>query len=131
MPGLPKIQNAQYGDSAKLEQLGAVRLTDNPAADVQDMKSMEGGRPAEMDPVKLATRQMQQSGKKGELSPEKVRYQKMFNSLAVQHGAINKWVKLANSPSAGPLTRAYARAALRTYDRNVRKTTRDTPFFED
>ena len=135
MTALPNVQNAQYGDSAKLEQLGATRITNNPAATVQQSKDMVGGRPPETDPVKLATRAVIQSRRRQQGAqaphPEQQRYQKMFNTLAVQHDAVNKLLVLASSPSAGPMTRTYARMALQSYKDNLLKVRQQTPFVTD
>ena len=131
MTALPKIQNAQYGDSAKLEQLGASRITNNPAATVQTAKDMVGGRPAETDPIKLAMRSIGKPQKQGQPSPEQNRYQGLFNSLRDQHSTVQKWIKLANSPSAGPFTKSYAMAAVKSYQRAVMKVRSQTPFFDE
>ena len=133
MTALPKIQNAQYGDSAKLEQLGASRITNNPAATVQQGKDMVGGRPPETDPVKLATRQMQTAGRQqsSQPHPEQVRYQKMFNTLGVQYAAVKKLVTLASSPAAGPMTRTYARMAVKSFRENLMKVRQGTPFVNE
>ena len=131
MAGLPKIQNAQYGDSAKLEQLGSSRMTNNPAAGVQDFKNMEGGRPAETDPVKLAIRGIGKPQKQGQRSPEQAKYQVMFNTLAEQHLAAQKWIALANSPSAGRVTKTMAALAVKAYRQSLAKVRSQTPFFEE
>ena len=131
MAGLPKIQNAQYGDSAKLEQLGSSRMTNNPAAGVQDFKNMEGGRPKETDPVKLAIRSMGKPQQQGQLSPEQQKYQGLFNSLRVQHAAVQKWITLASSPAAGPFTKSYAMAAVKSYQQAVMRVRSQTPFFNE
>jgi len=132
MTALPNIQNAQYGDTTKLEQLGATRMTDNPAADVQVMKDMVGGRPLEKDPVKLATRFGRQPTQgQGELSPEEQRYASTFNTLASQLQTVKKWVALANSPRSGPFTKSYAMAVVRAFQRNIMKTRGGTPFYEE
>ena len=131
MAGLPKIQNAQYGDSAKLEQLGSSRMTNNPAAGVQDFKTMEGGRPKETDPVKLAMRSIGKPQQQGQLSPEQQKYQGLFNSLRVQHATVQKWVKLASSPSAGPFTKSYAMAAVKSYQQAIMRVRSQTPFFDE
>jgi len=131
MTALPKIQNAQYGDSAKLEQLGASRITNNPAATVQTAKDMVGGRPAETDPIKLAMRSIGKPQKQGQTSPEQDRYQTLFNSLREQHSTVQKWVKLANSPAAGPFTKSYAMAAVKSYQQAVMRVRSQTPFFNE
>ena len=133
MGKLPKVQNAQYGDSAKLEQLGAGRLTNNPAASVQTWKDPTGGRPPETDPVKLATRAVTQGrGRAGTQtqSPEQIQYQSAFDALTVQHASVEKWITLASAPNAGPLTKSYAMAALRSYRQNLLKIRKTTPFFD-
>lgn len=126
MTALPKMQQAQYGDSAKLEQLGAGRLTNNPAASVQVWKDMKGGRPAETDPVKLA---MKQAMGQQQASPEQAQYTRRFDTMAMQHATIAKWMKLASSPSSGPLTRAWAASALKVYRQQIGETRNSTPFF--
>jgi|GEM_PF-6868792 len=133
MTALPNIQNAQYGDSAKLEQLGAKRITDNPAASVQQAKDMVGGRPAETDPVKLAIRQIQTMGRQqsSQLHPEQVRYQRMFETLGMQYEAVRKLMKLASSPGAGPMTKTYALMALKSFRENVMKVRQQTPFVNE
>ena len=132
MAGLPKIQNAQYGDSAKLEQLGSSRMTNNPAAGVQDFKTMEGGRPAETDPVKLAMRSIGKPRKQtGQVSPEQQKYQAMFNTLAEQHLAAQKWIALANSPSAGRVTKTMAALAVKAYRESLARVRAQTPYFEE
>jgi hypothetical protein len=132
MTALPNIQNAQYGDTTKLEQLGATRMTDNPAADVQVMKDMVGGRPLEKDPVKLATR-FAKSTVQGsqQLDPEQQQYATKFNTLASQLQTVKKWVALANSPRSGPFTKSYAMAVVRAFQQNVMKTRGGTPFYEE
>jgi len=132
MANLPKVQNAQYGDSAKLEQLGAGRLTNNPAASVQTWKDPTGGRPPETDPVKLATRTPQGQGRAGTqaASPEQIQYQSAFDALTIQHSAVQKWITLASASNAGPLTKSYAMAALKSYRENLLKLRKTTPFFE-
>jgi hypothetical protein len=130
MANLPKVQNAQYGDSAKLEQLGAGRLTNNPAASVQTWKDPTGGRPPETDPVKLATRQMQPGRTKGQVSPEQTHYQRKFDTLAELHSKVQDWIALANNPAAGRVTRGYARAAIQSYLRIVKDTRKTTPFWD-
>lgn len=130
MASLPKVQHAQYGDSAKLEQLGAGRLTNNPAATVQEWKDPTGGRPPETDPVKLATRAMQPGKSSGGQSPEQARFQQKFDTIAEMHDKIQQWVTLANSPSAGRVTRAYARAAVKSYLNIIKKTRQTTPYWD-
>ena len=132
MAGLPKIQNAQYGDSAKLEQLGAGRLTNNPAASVQTWKDPTGGRPPETDPVKLAMRSIGKPQKQtGQASPEQEKYQGLFNALAEQQLAVQKWVMLANSPKAGRVTKTIAAMAVKAYRESLAKVRAQTPFFEE
>ena len=130
MASLPKIQNAQYGDSAKLEQLGAGRLTNNPAASVQTWKDPTAGRPPETDPVKLATRAIQGGRSKGQTSPEQTHYKRKFDTLAEMHNKIQQWIKLANSPSAGRVTRGYAVAAIESYKRILKNTRHTTPYWD-
>jgi hypothetical protein len=130
MANLPKVQNAQYGDSAKLEQLGAGRLTNNPAASVQEWKDPTGGRPPETDPVKLATRQMQPGKAKGQQSPEQAHYQRKFDTLAELHGKVQDWITIANNPAAGRVTRGYAIAAIESYKRILKNTRKTTPFWD-
>lgn len=132
MTALPHIQNAQYGDTTKLEQLGAKRITDNPAADVQTAKDMVGGRPLETDPVKLATRfGRKPTQTQGQLDPEQQRYAAKFNSLASQMDTVKKWVALANSPRSGPFTKSYAMAVVKAFQQNVVKVRGGTPFYEE
>lgn len=130
MANLPKVQNAQYGDSAKLEQLGAGRLTNNPAASVQTWKDPIAGRPPETDPVKLATRVMKPGKAKGGQSPEQTHYQRKFDTLAEIHNKVKDWIALANNPAAGRVTRGYARAAIQSYLRIVKDTRKTTPFWD-
>jgi len=131
MTALPKVQQAQYGDSAKLEQLGAKRITDNPAASVQTVKDMAGGRPPETDPVKLATRAVTRSGGRQAATPEEDQYQSRFDEFAYLTREITKWTRLAASPGAGRLTRAYGRAAVNAYKARLLKLRAETPFFND
>lgn len=131
MASVPKIQNAQYGDSAKLEQLGAGRLTKNPAASVQEWKDPVGGRPPETDPVKLATRPQRGRSRPQQLSPEEIRYQRKFNTLSMQEKTLNKWIALAQSPNAGPFTKSYAMAVVKSFQKSLLEVRKSTPFFED
>lgn len=131
MAGLPKIQNAQYGDSAKLEQLGSTRVTKNPAAGVQDFKTMEGGRPKETDPIKMAMRSAQKpQARRGQVSPEEAHFQRKFDTLAELHAKVRDWIAIANDPAAGRVTRGYARAAIASYQRILKDTRKTTPFFD-
>ena len=130
MTNLPKVQNAQYGDSAKLEQLGAGRLTNNPAASVQTWKDPTGGRPPETDPVKLATRAIKPNRAKGQQSPEQAHFQRKFDTLAEIHSKVQDWIALANDPRAGQVTRGYARAAVASYRRIVKNTRTSTPYWD-
>lgn len=132
MANLPKIQQAQYGDSAKLEQLGGGRLTNNPAASVQQWKDPTGGRPPETDPVKLATRAATRpQPKRGSPSPEAEHFRSKFDRLAELYPVIDKWIALANDPQSGRMTRSYAIAAINSYKRLILKTRKSTPYFAD
>lgn len=134
MAGLPNIQTAQYGDRAKLEELGSSRMTNNPATDVQSMKDMAGGRPAETDPVKLAERMMQQQmaqqGQQPQYTETELEHQKMFNSLGELQRTAQKWVRIASSPGAGPFTRAYAKQVLKNFHDEFVRVRAATPFFD-
>ena len=131
MASLPKVQQAQYGDSAKLEQLGAGRLTNNPAASVQTWKDPTAGRPPETDPVKLATRSVQSRRRtqSGAQDPEQAQYQRKFDTLAEIHQKVEEWIAIANDPAAGRVTRGYAMAAIESYKRILKETRKTTPFF--
>lgn len=137
---LPNIQTAQYGDRVALEKLGAVRRTNNPAADVNAMKDMAGGRPAETDPVKLAMRAAEASknrpGALGQephpdldLSPTEVEHNTELNTLADMYAATMKMVRVAQKPGAGPLARSYALMMIKAYSREFNRVRQLTPFF--
>lgn len=139
MAGLPNIQTAQYGDRVALEKLGAMRRTNNPAADVNAMKVMEGGRPAVTDPVQLAIRAIQQGGRQQQgrsaqpqelqLSPAEQQHQLEFDRLAKMYRDTVRMLRVAARPNAGELTRDYAIGMLEAYKREFFRVRRETPFF--
>lgn len=128
---LPNIQQAQYGDRVSLDKLGATRRTNNPAADVNGMKNMAGGRPPETDPVKLAMRSMGKAQPQAQPAPQEAQFQQQFGDLAVQYQTALKWQKIAAQPGAGPYTRWYAQQAIRDFARNFYSIRRATPFFDE
>jgi len=95
---------------------------------VQEWKDPTGGRPAETDPVKLATRNVARGGQQGQQSPEQAHYQRKFDTLAEIHSKVQDWVALANSPAAGEVTRSYARAAIAAYQKILLETRHTTPY---
>ena len=115
-----------------MEQLGAGRLTNNPAASVQTWKDPTGGRPPETDPVKLATRTAQRRTQQaGQGDPERAKFQRQFDTLAELHDKVQDWITIANNPAAGRITRGYAMAAIRSYQQIIKNTRKSTPFFAD
>lgn len=131
---LPNIQTAQYGDRVALEKLGAVRRTNNPAADVNGMKQMQGGRPAETDPVKLAIQMVkggQQAAQPGQLqlSPTELEHQTHIEALADMYRDTMKMIRVAQRPGASQLTRDYAMGMIRAYAREFARVRSLTPFF--
>ena len=130
MTSLPRIQQAQYGDKVAIDKLGSVRKTNDPAATSPMMKEMAGGRP--VDPEKLALAAAQQAtGQAQQLPPEMQRYQELFNELAIMQGTATKLMRIAAQPGAGPLTKAYALAAMREYSRFLMQVRSETPFFDE
>ena len=137
--GLPNIQTAQYGDRVKLEKLGATRMTDNPATEVQTMKG-EGGRPEEwssFDPIKYAQKAIQGGGRGGsgatgepQLSPQEQEHQRKLNSLAQLYATAMKWTRIAAQPGAGEFTKSYALNVLRIFKEQLHEVRANTPFFD-
>lgn len=128
---LPNIQqSAQYGDSASLQKLGAVRRQNNPAAGVNPMKQMAGGRPAVVDPVELAIKNAPQAAQQLQ-EDEQTRYSRMFGTLGTEYETAMKWIRIASQPGAGPFTKAYAMAALDAFKRSFYESRKQTPFFDN
>jgi len=130
---LPPVQQPVYGDRVKLEKLGSLRMTNNPAADVQVIKDMAGGRPTKrtpLDPTQIAQAAARSQKGAGEapvgIDPQHVQ---AFNALAHLQFVAQKWVRIASQPDAGPTTKAYAMAALRTWRQALEQTRSQTPFF--
>ena len=130
---LPNIQTAQYGDRVALEKLGSTRRTNNPAADVNGMKDMAGGRPADTDPVKLAMKMMQgfgpQQEEQRELSPTEQEHQTAFEALGDFYEDTMKMVRAAQRPGAGMLTKNAARNMMRAYAQEFMRVRGITPNF--
>ena len=143
MADLPNIQTAQYGDRAALQKLGPVRRTDNPAADVNGMKQMQGGRPpapdftsSKFDPVEYAKQfinnggqQPQQPGELQNLTPQEQAHQQQFNSLGAMYDTALKLLRVASQPGSGPLTKGYAVGMLHNFTQEFHRVRGDTPFF--
>lgn len=132
---LPPIQQPVYGDRTKLEKLGSMRMTNNPAADVQVIKDMAGGRPTKrtpLDPTQIAKAPPRAQNGTGE-APVGIDPQHMqsFGMLAHLQFVAQKWVRIASQPDAGPTTKAYALAALRTWRQALEQVRSQTPFFSD
>lgn len=139
MTSLPNIQTAQYGDRVALEKLGATRRTNNPAADVNGMKNMAGGRPAVTDPVELAIRAMKngvqtagqpQSPDELQLSPVEMEHQALFDELADMYVDTMKMIRVAQRPGAGQLTKNAAMNMIRAYNREFMRIRGITPNFQ-
>lgn len=140
MTALPNIQTAQYGDRVALEKLGASRRTNNPAADVNGMKNMAGGRPAVTDPVELAIRsirngvqpaaQQQQDPDNLQLSPVEQEHQALFDALADFYVQTMKMIRVAQRPNAGQLTKNAAINMIRAYNIEFNRVRGITPNFQ-
>jgi len=137
---LPNVQTAQYGDRAALEKLGGVRQTNDPAADVQTVKNMGGGRPSgsvdwqRVDPVKIAQDAIarMRSGNAASQTQSGIpaEHEQLLSTVAYLHKVAEDWIRIANQPDSGPMTRAYAVAAVRTWRQALEKARMTTPFFD-
>lgn len=136
---LPNIQTAQYGDRAAIEKLGSVRRTNNPAADVNGMKNMAGGRPAKTDPVQIAIDQIKRGGaqpqvqQSGELqlTQTEMEHQALFDALADMYVDTMKMVRVAQRPGAGRLTQNAAMNMIRAYNKEFVRVREVTPNFRN
>jgi hypothetical protein len=136
---LPNIQTAQYGDRVAIEKLGASRRTNNPAADVNGMKNMAGGRPPTTDPVELAMQAFkgmsgqqaapQQNGEL-QLSPVEQEHQTLFDNLADFYVDTMKMIRVAQRPGAGQLTKNAAINMIRAYHQEFNRVRSITPNFQ-
>lgn len=132
MASMPKMKLAEYGDQVSLEKLGSLRMTNNPASETQFIKDSIGGRPVDVSPEKMAMRMAQQY-KTSAAAPEEVPedHIRMLNTVAYLQSVAESWIKIASQPGAGPLTKAYATAALRSWRQAFEAARAQTPFFRD
>lgn len=135
---LPNIQTAQYGDRVAIEKLGGVRRTNNPAADVNGMKNMAGGRPAKTDPVQIAIDSIKGTITKGQpqqngelqLSPTEMEHQALYDDLADMYVDTMKMVRVAQRPGAGRLTKNAAMNMIAAYNKAFLSVRNGTPNFQ-
>jgi hypothetical protein len=132
---MPPVQQPVYGDRTKLEKLGSMRMTNNPAADVQVIKDMAGGRPTKrtpLNPDEIARQAVlgQQAAARQPVGIDPGHAQH-FQQVALLQALAEKWVRIASQPEAGPVTKGYAIAALRSWRQALEQTRSGTPFFSD
>ncbi len=123
---LPPIRAPEYGDMAKL---GSLRLTQNPASDVQRMVNPAGGRPQKQaGPEAIAAKAAQQQAQQEAVDPNHIR---LMRGAVYAQSKLGEWVRIANNPNAGPRTRSLARAAILRWRELFEHGRANTPFFED
>ena len=134
---LPPIQQPVYGDRTKLAKLGSLRMTNNPAADVQQVKDMAGGRPrktgTDYDAIaKQAVRGASAAPMVAEEQPAgpiPAEHEQLLRGVAYLQHVAEVWARIASQPDAGPVTKAYAVAAIRSWRTALEQARQQTPFF--
>ena len=134
---LPPIQQPVYGDRTKLAKLGSLRMTSNPAADVQQVKEMAGGRPSKRtmpDYDKIAQQAVRGNAPamvaEGQpAGPIPGEHEQLLRGVAYLQHVAETWARIASQPDAGPVTRAYAVAAIRSWRAALERARSETPFF--
>jgi hypothetical protein len=128
MASLPTPQSPEYGDMVALDKL---RMTNNPASDTQVIKDSMGGRPIDTSVEKMAQRMARQYQRQSQQQVVPNDHTKMLNTVAYLQSVAESWIKIASQPDAGPLTKAYATAALRSWRQALESARAATPFFRD
>lgn len=137
----PPIKPPEYGDVAKL---GSLRMTDNPAQNVQSMKRSRAGRPVEGDLSRpgslkaeriaadaaraVAAQQQAAATEEYTVPPE---HAKLFDDVNDRYQYALDWVRIASHPNAGELTRRTAAEAIANFRDAYLGGRESTPWFDE